>query len=139
MLRKGTMKAMDDEGQLTIEELASRAGTATTTVRMYQSKGLLPPPERRGRIGYYGEGHLARLRLIAQLQEQGFSLASIKRLIKAWESGRGLDDILGLEAQVAATCGPGDSGPAEARAVQGAVRRPSRSPRRSSSAQCGCG
>ena len=59
------MKAMDDEGQLTIEELASRAGTATTTVRMYQSKGLLPPPERRGRIGYYGEGHLARLRLIA--------------------------------------------------------------------------
>jgi DNA-binding transcriptional MerR regulator len=100
------MTAMDDEGQLTIEELASRAGTATTTVRMYQSKGLLPPPERRGRIGYYGEGHLARLRLIAQLQEQGFSLASIKRLIEAWESGRGLDDILGLEAQVAATWAP---------------------------------
>jgi DNA-binding transcriptional MerR regulator len=100
------MTAMDDEGQLTIEELASRAGTATTTVRMYQSKGLLPPPERRGRIGYYGEGHLARLRLIAQLQEQGFSLASIKRLIEAWESGRGLDDILGLETQVAAAWAP---------------------------------
>ena len=100
------MRAMDDEGQLTIEELASRAGTATTTVRMYQSKGLLPPPERRGRIGYYGEGHLARLRLIAQLQEQGFSLASIRRLIEAWESGRGLDDVLGLEAQVAATWAP---------------------------------
>jgi DNA-binding transcriptional MerR regulator len=100
------MTAMDDEGQLTIEELASRAGTATTTVRMYQSKGLLPPPDRRGRIGYYGEGHLARLRLIAQLQEQGFSLASIKRLTEAWESGRGLDDILGLEAQVAAAWAP---------------------------------
>jgi DNA-binding transcriptional MerR regulator len=93
---------MNDEGQLTIEDLASQAGTATTTVRMYQSKGLLPPPERRGRIGYYGEGHLARLRLIAQLQEQGFSLASIKQLTDAWESGRGLDDVLGLEAQVAA-------------------------------------
>src|SRR6266702_1685518 len=84
---KGTMRRMDDEGRLTIEALASRAGTATTTVRMYQSKGLLPPPQRRGRIGYYGEGHLARLRLIAQLQEQGFSLASIKRLTEAWESG----------------------------------------------------
>jgi len=59
---------MNDKGQLTIEELASQAGTATTTVRMYQSKGLLPPPERHGRIGYYGHGHLARLRLIAQLQ-----------------------------------------------------------------------
>jgi DNA-binding transcriptional MerR regulator len=95
------MTAMDDEGQLTIEDLASRTGTATTTVRMYQSKGLLPPPERRGRIGYYGEGHLARLRLIAQLQEQGFSLASIKRLTDAWESGRSLDDVLGLETKVA--------------------------------------
>jgi DNA-binding transcriptional MerR regulator len=97
---------MDDDGQLTIEELASQAGTATTTVRMYQSRGLLPPPERRGRVGYYGQGHLARLRLIAELQEQGFSLASIKRLTEAWESGRGLDDILGLETQVAATWAP---------------------------------
>jgi DNA-binding transcriptional MerR regulator len=93
---------MSTEATLTIEELASRAGTATTTVRMYQSKGLLPPPERRGRIGYYGQGHLARLRLIAQLQEQGFSLASIKQLTDAWESGRSLDDILGLETQVTA-------------------------------------
>jgi DNA-binding transcriptional MerR regulator len=97
---------MTDDGQLTIEELASQAGTVTTTVRMYQSKGLLPPPQRRGRIGYYGPGHLARLRLIAQLQEQGFSLASIKQLTDAWESGRGLDDILGLEAQVAAVWAP---------------------------------
>jgi DNA-binding transcriptional MerR regulator len=100
------MRLMDDEGQLTIEELASRAGTATTTVRMYQSKGMLPPPQRRGRIGYYGQGHLARLRLIAQLQEQGFSLASIKQLTDAWESGRSLDDVLGLETQVAATWAP---------------------------------
>ena len=100
------MKRMEDEAQLTIEELASQAGTVTTTVRMYQSKGLLPPPQRRGRIGYYGQGHLARLRLIAQLQDQGFSLASIKRLTEAWESGRGLDDVLGLETQVAATWAP---------------------------------
>jgi DNA-binding transcriptional MerR regulator len=97
---------MDDEGQMTIEELARQAGTATTTVRMYQSKGLLPPPERRGRIGYYGPGHLARLRLIAQLQDQGFSLAGIKRLTETWESGRGLDDLLGLETQVASAWAP---------------------------------
>lgn len=100
------MSRMDDQGQMTIEQLASQAGTATTTVRMYQSKGLLPPPDRQGRIGYYGQGHLARLRLIAQLQEQGFSLASIKRLTDAWEGGRGLADILGLETQVAAVWAP---------------------------------
>ena len=100
------MRRMTDEAQLTIEELARQAGTATTTVRMYQSKGLLPPPERRGRVGYYGRGHLARLRLIAQLQEQGFSLASIKQLTDAWEGGRGLEDVLGLETQVAAVWAP---------------------------------
>ena len=94
---------MDDESLMTIESLAAAAGTATSTVRMYQSRALLPPPERRGRIGYYGPGHLARLRLIASLQQEGFSLASIKRLTDAWESGRGLDDVLGLEAQVSST------------------------------------
>src|SRR5580658_393500 len=73
---------------------------------MYQARGLLPPPDRRGRVGYYGSGHLARLRLIAELQEQGFSLASIKRVAETWESGRGLEDIMGLEAQVATAWGP---------------------------------
>src|ERR1700733_8437202 len=97
---------MADEGLMTIEELAGLAGAPTSTARMYQSRGLLPPPERHGRVGYYGQGHLARLRLIAQLQEQGFSLASMKRLIDAWESGRGLDDVLGLETQVAAVWAP---------------------------------
>lgn len=85
---------------MTIEDLAREAGTATSTVRLYQARGLLPPPERRGRIGFYNSGHLARLRLIAQLQEEGFSLASIKQLTDAWESGRSLDDVLGLEAQI---------------------------------------
>jgi DNA-binding transcriptional MerR regulator len=95
-----------DGEPLTIDELARRAGTATSTVRMYQARGLLPPPTRRGRIGVYGASHLARLRLIAQLQEQGFSLASIKRIADAWENGRGLEDIMGLEVQVAAAWGP---------------------------------
>jgi len=94
---------MEDDGLMTIEQLASQAGTATSTVRMYQARGLLPPPVRRGRIGYYGQGHLSRLRLIADLQEQGFSLASIKRLTEAWESGRSLHHVLGLETQVASS------------------------------------
>ena len=55
--------------------------------------------------GYYGPGHLARLALIAQLQDEGFSLAGIGRLVEAWEDGRGLDTVLGLEEQIAATWG----------------------------------
>jgi DNA-binding transcriptional MerR regulator len=97
---------MDDDGLMTIEQLASQAGTATSTVRLYQTRGLLPPPVRRGRTGYYGPGHRSRLRLIADLQEQGFSLAGIKRLTDARESGRSLDDVLGLETQVASVWAP---------------------------------
>jgi DNA-binding transcriptional MerR regulator len=86
----------------TIDELAQAAGTPSSTVRMYQSKGLLPPPRLVGRVGWYGEGHLARLRLIGRLQAQGFSLAAIRHLVDAWESGRGLPEVLGLEASIAA-------------------------------------
>lgn len=85
---------------LTIDELAREAGVPTTTVRLYQAKGLLPRPTIRGRVGYYGAGHLARMRLVARLQERGFSLASIKQLVDAWETGRSLDDLLGLEERL---------------------------------------
>jgi DNA-binding transcriptional MerR regulator len=100
----GTGTGTGDE-RMTIDELARRAATVTSTVRMYQTRGLLPPPRKEGRVGYYGEGHLARLRLIAQLQGDGFSLASIGRLVDAWEQGRSLDDLLGLEAQITAAWG----------------------------------
>jgi DNA-binding transcriptional MerR regulator len=102
LYRGGVVEAPTDE-RMTIDELARRAGTVTSTVRMYQTRGLLPPPRKEGRVGYYGEGHLARLRLIAELQADGFSLASIGRLVEAWEQGRSLDDLLGLEAQIIST------------------------------------
>jgi DNA-binding transcriptional MerR regulator len=82
---------------MTVDQLAQRAGTTTRNVRNYQTLGLLPPPTLVGRVGYYDEGHLGRLRLIAQMQEQGFSLAGIAELLKAWEEGRSLADLLGFE------------------------------------------
>lgn len=96
---------MDDDGQAsyTVDELARAAGLTTTTIRLYQGKGLLPGPEVRGRVGYYGLSHLARLRLIASLQERGFSLAAIRALVDTWERGATLGDVLGLEAQLAGT------------------------------------
>src|SRR5215218_10242869 len=50
-------------------------------VRAHQSRGLLPPPEVRGRTGYYGAEHVARLELIRTLQDDGFTLESIGRLL----------------------------------------------------------
>ena len=83
-----------------LDELAQRAGVASTTVRLYQNKGLLPGPRLVGRTGYYDDAHLARLRLIGRLQEQGFSLAGIGHLLASWEEGRGLADIVGVEQQL---------------------------------------
>lgn len=81
---------------LTIEQLAAGAGIPVSTVRMYQHRGLLAPPEKRGRVGYYGPDHEARLALIAELQRRGFSLAAILELVEGWSEGRSLDDVLGL-------------------------------------------
>jgi DNA-binding transcriptional MerR regulator len=85
------------EGLLTIDELAREAGTTTRNIRAYQTRGLLPSPTLRGRVGYYDDGHLARLRLIGRLQERGFSLAAVDELLKAWEERRDLGDVLGFE------------------------------------------
>src|SRR5436190_18892985 len=81
----------------TIDELARAAGTKVSTIRLYQQRGLLPPPTIEGRVGYYDDTHLARLRLVADLQQRGFSLAAIRELADTWESGRDLGALLGVE------------------------------------------
>ncbi len=83
-----------------IEDLAHHSGATVRTIRAYQDRGLLPRPERRGRANVYGEAHLARLRQIADLLDRGYTLASIKELLEAWDTGRGLGGVLGLAAEV---------------------------------------
>ena len=80
-----------------IDDLASAAGMTTRNIRAYQSQGLLPPPRREGRVAFYSEVHLARLRLIGSLLERGYAAAHIAELIGAWEGGRDLSDVLGIE------------------------------------------
>jgi DNA-binding transcriptional MerR regulator len=80
-----------------VDELASQAGTTVRNVRAYQDRGLLPPPRRQGRVGVYSEAHLARLRLIGQLLERGYTLANIAELVAAFEQGHDLVTVLGLE------------------------------------------
>ncbi len=67
---------------LTIEQLAAESGMSVRNIRAHQARGLLAPPEVRMRVGYYGPEHLARLRLIRGLQDDGFNLSGIKRLIE---------------------------------------------------------
>jgi DNA-binding transcriptional MerR regulator len=78
---------IDDE--LTIDELARRTGMTVRNIRAHQSRGLLPPPEVRGRTGFYGAAHAKRIELIRELQADGFKLEAISRLL---DSAGGSDD-----------------------------------------------
>lgn len=88
-----------------LDELARQARVASTTVRLYRSKGLLAPPRLEGRTGWYDESHLSRLQLIARLQAEGHSLAGIADLLEQWEQGRSLDAVIGVEAELDALLG----------------------------------
>ncbi|MFJ3878387.1 MerR family transcriptional regulator [Streptomyces sp. NPDC090077] len=81
------------------EELAEAAGIPVRTLRFYRERKLLPPPRREGRIAWYDEGHLARLRTIAALLDRGHTLGGIAELTAAFEKGRDvgqLGELLGL-------------------------------------------
>jgi DNA-binding transcriptional MerR regulator len=80
-----------------IDDLARQGATTVRNVRAYQDRGLLPPPRREGRVGFYGPQHLARLRLISALLERGYTLANIGELVAAWEQGQDLGHLLGFE------------------------------------------
>jgi DNA-binding transcriptional MerR regulator len=85
------------EPRWTVDELARRSRLTTRTIRAHQSAGLLPRPRLDGRTGYYGPEHLRRLGVITRLQQRGYSLAAVADLLRAWDDGRGLGDVLGLE------------------------------------------
>jgi DNA-binding transcriptional MerR regulator len=87
---------------LTIDELARQVQLPVRTIREYHTMRLLPPPERRGRVGLYHDRHVERLRLIARLQRRGYSLAGIRDLLGAWESGTDLVTLLGVDESQAA-------------------------------------
>jgi DNA-binding transcriptional MerR regulator len=83
---------------LTVEQLAAEVGMSVRNIRNHHTRGLLPPPEVRARVGYYSAEHVARLRLILDLQADGFNLAAIERLLSG---SHGLAErLLGLRIAV---------------------------------------
>jgi DNA-binding transcriptional MerR regulator len=82
------------DGDFDIKELSQRSGATPRTVHFYVQQGLLPPAGSPGPGARYGEGHVARLKLIRLLQKQHLPLAEIARRL------RGLSDDLVLELLV---------------------------------------
>jgi DNA-binding transcriptional MerR regulator len=69
------------EELLTLDEVTRRVGMSVRNVRFYTTKGLVPPPVRRGRSGYYSTDHVSRLELVRELQAHGFTLSAIERYV----------------------------------------------------------
>ncbi|HEX2212117.1 MAG TPA: MerR family transcriptional regulator, partial [Mycobacterium sp.] len=90
-----------DSGEYRIDELARLAGTTTRNIRVYRDRDLLHPPLRVGRIALFNDTHLTRLRLITSLLDRGYNIAHVKEMLSAWEQGKDLGDILGLESAIA--------------------------------------
>jgi len=74
------------DGEMTIRRLAERTGMTVRNIRAHQTRGLLPPPIVRGRTGYYGEEHVARIELTREMQADGLNLEAIRRVL---DSGDG--------------------------------------------------
>jgi DNA-binding transcriptional MerR regulator len=80
-------------GLLTLDELCNRVGMSVRNVRFYTTKGLVPPPIRRGRSGYYSPEHVARLELVQELQSHGFTLSAIERYVAGIPADATPEDI----------------------------------------------
>lgn len=98
----GTVTA--GQAEMTIEQLAGKVGMSVRNIRNHHSRGLLAPPEVRARVGYYDTGHVERLRLIQDLQADGFNLASIERLLSGPDGLAA--KLIGLRAAVTAPFDP---------------------------------
>jgi DNA-binding transcriptional MerR regulator len=67
--------------EMTIDELARRVDMTARNIREWQTNGLLPPPERRGRVGIYTDDHMSRIERIKTLRAEGFPLEVIRRML----------------------------------------------------------
>lgn len=104
VLEEDVAEPPPDSDLLTIDELAAQSRVPSRTIRFYQSKGVLPAPEKRGRVAYYRAEHVARLELIASLQDRGLRIDAIRALLARVDRGEvDVGEWLGLEAQLTAS------------------------------------
>jgi DNA-binding transcriptional MerR regulator len=85
MARNNDSKVEKQPGEMTIRELAQRTGMTVRNIRAHQTRGLLPPPEVRGRTGYYNDEHVARIELTREMQADGLNLEAIRRVLEGGE------------------------------------------------------
>ena len=103
-----------EDSEFTIDELARESGMTVRTLRVYNERGLLPPPQLKGRTGFYSEEHLNRVRIISRLLDRGIKLNGVRDLLEAWDRGDDLAAVLGVSASASALATPPPSRPVAA-------------------------
>jgi DNA-binding transcriptional MerR regulator len=92
-----------------VEQLAAACDVSVDTVRYYQSRGLLPQPDREGRVAWYGDVHAQRIDRIRDLQRKGLTLAAIGRVLRG-ELGDADTDLAAAVAEARGDVGGGGGG-----------------------------
>jgi DNA-binding transcriptional MerR regulator len=105
--------------RLRIDDLAQRSGIASGTIRFYQREGLIPPPEREGRVAYYSDEHLRRLERVRALQSQGLPLSVVGDLLRREDEGEDISGWLALDSAVFTRARGGEAVDARALAAVG--------------------
>ncbi len=76
------------ENELSVGELARRAGVAVSTLHFYEAKGLITPRRSAGNQRRYPRNLLRRVAIIRIAQRAGISLAEIRQALSALPSER---------------------------------------------------
>ena len=106
-LEPGAVRDALPVAEYRIDDLAREANVSVRNIRVYQDRGLLPPPRREGRTGWYSESHLARLNLIGRMLDRGYTFATISELLIAAQYGMRVEDVLDTASVGISAAGPG--------------------------------
>jgi DNA-binding transcriptional MerR regulator len=95
--RPTTVPPPDSSTTYTVDELAAKTGVPSRTIRFYQAKGVLPAPNKKGRVAVYDDRHVQRLQVVSELQDKGLRLRAIQDLVSRDEvDGEALEEWLGV-------------------------------------------
>jgi len=87
---------MEKDELLKISELADFFGTTPKALRLYEKKGIIVPSKVDPQTGYryYSADQVKKLNVLVELQELGFSLNEIKKIMKGGLKSQGFLDSL---------------------------------------------
>ncbi|OLT24102.1 MerR family transcriptional regulator [Actinomadura sp. CNU-125] len=106
-----------------ISQLAERSGVPTTTLRFYETAGLLPADRSPAGYRLYGEDAVDRLAFIGAAKHLGLPLEEVAELLAVWESGACAEVKADLRPRVAARISDAEARAAELAAFTATLRQ----------------